>query len=232
MKKLLRICRQRNGASLMMVLCVLVFLMILTTAVLVAASASSGEAVRRQELNQLNILTGDIQTCLMYTLQATDAQDKGKNIEASDLSTLGAQILRDAYNNENGAQERTLTYNLTADLSTGQDLSQVQEITVRVTPNVQITPEVPAEQAVVDASNNVIVEGHERIPQTAEITADITMTVRVHNGADLANEERVSLTESRYHLNGAILRDGGTADDMLIDSGGEWRLIAYEKNDI
>jgi len=85
MQEMLRKLHKNNsGASLLFVLGIMMFLLIIGTSVLLAASTNAGFATNQRERNQIKILDESIHKTIMFSLQ--------NGLDDGDLGTLGRQL--------------------------------------------------------------------------------------------------------------------------------------------
>lgn len=243
--KLVRILKDKTGASFMFVLGIMLLLMAIGVSVLVAASANVGFSLKQKEHSQIMILDESVHKNIMYSLQHDVADD----------NFLSSQLVMTIYK----ANDPDLTSYLPAGLTEmplevsiadGADLSsgniKVEKITLSFPEqNVIIMPPIPAiyTPAEYDDEGNLITDrqlDQEREPKTATVSATMIVTVAINaNG-------KITTTRGIYEYTGGKLADdpdagGATHEDdesdaifemaFTSDGYGKWRLIKYENVD-
>jgi len=235
-KKLSAILKNKSGASLLFVLGVMLLLMSMGASAMIAASSNVGSNLRQKQYNRAVILNDSIHRNIMHSLQPASAA----TFENSLASSLIMEIYKE-YERVNSTtpgalipDEIDLVMTLTgATISVDNDIKlSFLYKDVKMAGPVDFIPEVGE-------------FGIDRIPRTASINAQLTVTVSVEvaSGMRFRVEDRIITSQATYELSGAVLTDDPdkkymkTPEDDVPDNltmeldpngHGTWSLISYE----
>ncbi len=215
--KIVKILKDKTGASLIFVLAVMLCLLVISVSVL-AAATSGAVYIKNQKIhNRLLLLDDSVHNNIMYSLQ----QDPMDQMAGSEF--LSYQLMMALYESHDKGNELP-DIELTPEISGMDDLNSVitlsfPEQLVRIKPEI---PEIPAANAQIDTDGTVLVPaipGSPRVPKTATVSARMRVTVVTEV------EGKVMTTVASYEFM------GGELTDNHITNGGRWNLIKYEKAD-
>lgn len=215
--KIVKILKDKTGASLIFVLAVMLCLLVVSVSVLAAATSNAVHIKNQKIHNQLLLLDDSVHNNIMYSLQ----QDPMDWMEGTEF--LSYQLLMALYESHDEGNELA-DIELTPEISGMDDLNSVitlsfTEQLVRIEPEI---PEIPATNAEVDRDGTVLVPaspGSPRVPKTATVSARMRVTVVTEV------DGKVMTTIASYEFM------GGALTDDHITNGGRWILIKYEKAD-
>ena len=247
---IIKILKSKSGASLIIVLGIMLLLLSIGVSTLVAAEANSGFLFKQKEHSRIMILEDSVHQNILFALQreAIDPEDE------EDL--LSAKLARAIYEandpyvmlsaNPEGLDEITMDVSVGGvDLKDGGFGSiKLQSITLSFPRHEQIviiTPPIPAiwSPAVHDPDTGVQISpktlARPREPKTATVNATMIVTVKIDAG------DRIVTSRAFYEYTGGELSDD--PDDiyeevdttevfpMVFTDYGRWELINYEKAD-
>jgi hypothetical protein len=242
--------KSKSGASLIIVLGIMLLLLTVGISTLVAAEANSGLLFKQKEHSQIIILEDSIHQNILFALQPDIAASED---EENLLSTKLARAICEANDsyvvmtaNPRGIED------LTVDVSVGgADLKgdgfgkiKLDSITLsfpRYDQVVVITPPIPAVYSpeVRDPDTNALISSRSlafaREPKTATVNASMIVTVKIDAG------DRIITSRAFYEYTGGELSDDPDGDyegvdtmevfPMIFTDYGRWELIKYEKAD-
>jgi hypothetical protein len=242
--RIFAILKCKSGVSIMLVLGIMLMLLAIAASVMGAASANVGYNIRQNETNRIRLLEQSIQRNIQHSLENGDmghelingvflryAEDPAEPPEDIDLLM---DIGTDPYDAPRG-----LTYTIT--LSFLDALTGESTLKINITPPIAGAPEIPS----IDGS--VMIPAVPRVPGTATIDAEMTVTVEI----TAANGVRTVTTVATYEYRGGVMTDRVSAaaasytgadyyPPMLFatagafpaedgfDGLGKWSLVSYE----
>lgn len=239
--KLMQILKDESGASMIFTLCIMLLLMAIGVSALAASSANAGAGINQQTYNQLTMYAESAQKSIMYSLQISKDPtygDVGKRVDddtsnISPLDTLGGQLIRALYINENND---LLPSVLDVDLEVKLDGDAVPiEVSIDfIDYAVDIIqfeaydagfPDIPATPDIDEYVPPTYAQ-----PKSASIKAEVVFTIIARQ-----NGKAVTYTMT-YQLSGVELMMGSynafmTTENpvMEIADAGIWRVKAYDK---
>jgi hypothetical protein len=97
--KALKILKDKSGASMMMVMGILLMLIAVGVSAVVAAGANAGAGINQRVYNQLNIYAESVMKTIMFSINEASVKDIDKRVDGtgSPPTTLGGQLIQAIY---------------------------------------------------------------------------------------------------------------------------------------
>jgi len=235
--KIAAIIKDKSGVSLMFVLGVMMMLLLIGASLIVAASANVGSNIRQNEFNRVMLLSNSIHRNIMYSLQA-DPENEG---------LLANQLAWIIYNADNeDIDDITLRIDMDADIPASMSVSTILSFPFNEVRTFESSDYIPGteDSGYYDEEGNyILIEGLPeipRIPETAEIKAEMLVTVVIESNAMVRDGSRLVTTQAAYEYRGGFLTDdpngvhqtnpNPTGLEMAFapEGFGIWSLISYE----
>jgi len=235
--KITAILKSTSGVSLMFVLGVMMMLLLIGASLLVAASANIGSNIRQNEFNRVMLLSNSIHRNIMYSLQA-DPENEGL------LANQLAWIIYEAQDED--IDDITLRINMDADIPDSMSVSIILSIPfheVRVSESSDYFPGIEGIDYYDEEGNHIVIEPvpeTPRVPETANIKAEMLVTVVIESDAMVREGSRLVTTQAAYEYRGGSLTDdpygvhqtNPNPIDLVMefapDGFGIWSLTSYE----
>jgi len=234
--KIKAILKDKSGVSLMFVLGVMMMLLLIGASLLVAASSNVGTNIRQNEFNRVMLLSNSIHRNIMYSLQA-DPENDGL------LANQLAWIIYEAQDED--IDDITLRLDMDADIPASMSVNIILSIPFHEVRVFEASDYVPGieESGYFDGEVWIVIEATPeipRIPETAEIKAEMLVTVVIESNAMVREGSRLVTTQAAYEYRGGFLTDdpygihqtnpNPTGLEMAFapDGFGIWSLISYE----
>ena len=231
--KAVKVLRNKNGASLIFVLAVLLLLLSIGVSMVAAAGLSVGTGAVRRVRNQLEMYIGSMEQTIKAAMMQKEA-----NITVTGVKTLPGQILQAAYISE----KRPVQLQIDAVLP--DDCRVTYEITVFGTLNVQETSYKRCREhfytELDDDGEPVEMSWIEVcVPMTAIINGEARVLIKAtYITADGKTYSKA--TETTYRVDESFIEEritdcrGGNHsapadEDMYFTDLGKWRVINYER---
>jgi len=234
--KIAAILKNTSGVSLMFVLGVMMMLLLIGASLLVAASSNVGTNIRQNEFNRVMLLSNSIHRNIMYSLQA---EPENEGLLANQL----AWIIYKA--NEDDINDITLGLDMDADIPASMSVSIILSFPFHEVRVFEASDYVPGieESGYFDGDVWIPIAAIPeipRIPETAEIKAEMLITVVIESNAMVREGSRLVTTQAAYEYRGGFLTDdpygmhltnpNPTGLEMAFapDGFGIWSLLSYE----
>jgi len=235
--KITAILKDTTGVSLMFVLGVMMMLLLIGASLLVAASSNVGTNIRQNEFNRVMLMSNSIHRNIMYSLQA-DPENEGL------LANQLAWIIYEAHDDD--IEDITLKLDMDADIPASMSVSIILSIPfheVRISESSDYFPGIEGSDYYDEEGNHIVIEAVPevpRVPETANIKAEMLVTVVIESDAMIREGSRLVTTQAAYEYRGGFLTDdpfgmhqtnpNPTGLEMAFapDGFGIWSLISYE----
>ena len=230
------ILKGTSGVSLIFVLGVMMMLLLIGISLLIAAGANVGTNIRQNEFNRVMLLSNSIHRNIMYSLQA-DPENEG---------LLANQLAWIIYNaNDEKIDDITLDIDMDVEIPDSMSVSIILSFPfheVRTSESSDYVPGIEEDRYYDDGVWIVIEAVPEilRVPETANIKAEMLVTVVIESDALVRQGSRLVTTQAAYEYRGGFLTDdpygihqtnpNPTGLEMAFapDGFGIWSLISYE----
>jgi len=234
-KKISDKLKNKSGASLLFVLGVMLLLMSMGASAMIAASSNVGSNLRQKQYNIAILLNDSIHRNIMHSLQPTNA--------AAFENSLASSLIMEIY------KEYERVNNTIPGLPIPKDINlemTISDETINAKHDIVLSF-IFKDVRIAGPSDYIPELEIDRIPKTASIRAQMTVTVSVEvvSGMRFRTEDtRIITTQATYELSGAVLTDDPEEDflDTMPDDPsiadltmefdknghGSWSLISYE----
>jgi len=234
--KITAILKDTSGVSLMFVLGIMMMLLLIGASLLVAASSNVGTNIRQNEFNRVMLLSNSIHRNIMYSMQADPENE----------SLLANQLAWIVYNaRDEDIDDIALGIDMDADIPDSMSVSIILSFPFHEVRTSESSDYVPGieESGYDDEGTWIVIEAVPeilRVPETAEINAEMLVTVVIESDAMVREGSRLVTTQAVYEYRGGFLTDDPdgiyqtnpdpTDPEMVFapDGFGIWSLISYE----
>ena len=214
-----------SGASIIFVLCTLLFVMTIGVSVLVASSAAAGASIDSQTLAKAELYSDS----LIKTVTSAIKGDLGKKIV---INTANGGFTGESAASPTGFAPLEWTEPNAKDI-TIWDLPQrsVYKVTAKILPPAEskslvssfsFTPEIPEIPEIAGTQESASVPGTPRVPSVLQMTVEAVVRTDVKYGNKLIS------VNSTYVCENIEIYDRAESTDND-DKYGEWRLVKIEK---
>lgn len=214
--------KSNSGASIIFVLCTLLFVMIIGISVLVASSATAGAATDSQTLAKAELYSDS----LIKTFTKALKDSLGKEIV---IKTANDGLTGDDASKPTGFSPEDLTTSTVGISNLPEKASYTVTATIAASANntslvtnYSFIPEVP-EIAEITGDDGSKISGSVRAPSVLTMTLEAVVNTTVEYSS-----KRVSVN-STYICDGIEIYDNASDEMSTDDDFGEWRLIKIEK---
>ncbi len=218
--------KSESGASIIFVLCTMLFVMTIGVSVLVTSSAAAGAATDSQTLAKAELYSDS----LIRTFTKSLKGDMGKKIVASvaneglkgdDISKptsfLPGEWISKEIKIENLPEESS--YGVTSKISAPTNNTSLNKSMVT---NHTFISEIPDIPEIKDTDGSIVVPKVPREPSVLTMTLEAVVNMTVNYGGKTVS------VNSTYACDGIEIHDRAETDDSS-DKFGEWRLVKIEK---
>ncbi len=234
--RLRRALRGRAGASLLIVLAVMMLLTSIAASAFVAASLAAGVGSNETVRGQLELYADSMQRSLMYSLQNAE-----KTGDINDTKTLGGQLMRILYDKASNELDQepgdpemityetpfTLQLDVPALVGSPANMDQYKM-------NIDLKPRVKVKREYVERLISYDEEGNEVVTEIYHPReADVAASIKIHIEVNYAKKTMLSVAS--YEFSRSALEDNGSVahqkGPMMIKQSGEWRFVSHEKTE-
>ncbi len=212
------------GASIIFVLCTLLFVMTIGVSVLVASSAAAGASIDSQTLAKAELYSDS----LIKTVTSAIKGDLGKKIV---ISTANGGFTGESTASPTGFAPLEWTEPNAKDITiSGLPQSSVYKVTAKILPPAEskslvssfsFTPEIPEIPEIAGTQESASVPGTPRVPSVLQMTVEAVVRTDVKYGNKLIS------VNSTYVCENIEIYDRAESTDND-DKFGEWRLVKIE----
>ena len=213
-----------SGASIIFVLCTLLFVMTIGVSVLVASSAAAGASTDSQTLAKAELYSDS----LIKTVTSAIKGDLGKKIV---ISTANGGFTGESAASPTGFDPSKWTEPNAKDITiSGLPQSSVYKVTAKILPPAEskslvssfsFTPEIPEIPEIAGTQESASVPGTPRVPSVLQMTVEAVVRTDVEYGNKLIS------VNSTYVCENIEIYDRAESTD-IDDKFGEWRLVKIE----
>ena len=213
------------GASIIFVLCTLLFVMTIGVSVLVASSAAAGASIDSQTLAKAELYSDS----LIKTVTSAIKGDLGKKIV---INTANGGFTGESAASPTGFAPLEWTEPNAKDITiSGLPQSSVYKVTAKILPPAEskslvssfsFTPEIPEIPEIAGTQESASVPGTPRVPSVLQMTVEAVVRTDVEYGNKLIS------VNSTYVCENIEIYDRAESTD-IDDKFGEWRLVKIEK---
>lgn len=212
------------GASIIFVLCTLLFVMTIGVSVLVASSAAAGASIDSQTLAKAELYSDS----LIKTVTSAIKGDLGKKIV---ISTANGGFTGESAASPTGFAPLEWTEPNAKDITISDPpQSSVYKVTAKILPPAEskslvssfsFTPEIPEIPEIAGTQESASVPGTPRVPSVLQMTVEAVVRTDVKYGNKLIS------VNSTYVCENIEIYDRAESTDND-DKFGEWRLVKIE----